>query len=179
MEHSYFVRITPYNSISFEDIIEVLHSIDIQKYCISYEEASRPHYHLCLWSPRSVENLRWNLKQAINGQVYISGKEIQDKVKAIAYTIKDGNYRQNGIDIHTFLMANQIKHKKVKFDDELKLITDDLQLSGRSLIGAIIDLHVKCNRKIYRAHIRAIYELAMCKRDKNFRSETIERIFSA
>lgn len=174
MEHSYFIRITPRESLSYEDIIEVVESIGIKKWFICYEEASRPHYHACLFSDRGVENLRYQLKAKLNAQIYISGKEIESKIKAIAYCMKDGNYRQQNIDILTMMTAKQIAHKKEKFEDELKELIDDKETSIRTIVSKIIDLHIKYNRKIYRAHIKATVELVRAKRCSNYREELIK-----
>lgn len=171
--NSYFVRITPRDPISYEDIETVLSTLHIEQWFICYEEASRPHYHLCLFSERGVENLRYRLKKEINGQVYISGKQIEDKVKAIAYCMKDGNYRHKNIDVNTFLMANSITHKKEKFEDELKKFIDDTEHSIRHIVEGIIDLHIKYNRKIYRQHIKALVELIKAKRCPNYRQQLI------
>lgn len=173
MEHSYFMRVTPYKQLSYEDIEEVLSNLHIDKYFICYEEASRPHYHLCLFSPRSVENLRWRVKQAVDGEVYLSGKAIEDKVKAVAYCMKDGNWRQKNMDVNTILMANQVKFKKPKFDDELKKLVDNKEDSIRSIVKSIVELHITYNRKIYRQHIKAIVELIKAKRCENFRENLI------
>lgn len=170
--NEYFVRFTPSSPTSFEDIILALTAIDIDKYFIAYEEASKPHYHLCLWTNRSVENLRYQIKKHINAQVYISGKQIQDRVKAIAYCMKDGNYRQKNIDAFEYMNAKQISTPKIKFDDELKKITDS-DLSMRELVSSLIDLHIKCNRKIYRQHIKALMDLIRARKCKTFREELI------
>lgn len=172
MINEYFVRITPTGVLSYEDITTSLSSIGIDKWFIAYEEASRPHYHLCLWTERSVENLRYQIKKHINGQVYISGKQIQDRVKAIAYCMKDGNYRQNNVNMLEVIMAKQISTPKIKFDDELKKIVDS-DLSTRDIVSSLIDLHIKCNRKIYRQHIKALMDLIRARKDRTFREDLI------
>lgn len=176
MEHSYFIRLTPRGALSYEDIIEVIESIGIKKWFICYEEASRPHYHACLFSDRGVENLRYQLKAKINAQIYISGKEIESKIKAIAYCMKDGNYRQQNIDILTIMSAKQLSKPKEKFDDELKVLIDDKDSSLRQIAKRIIDLHIKYNRKIYRAHIKATMELIRLKRCPDYREKFIDFI---
>ena len=173
-ERGYFVRITPNDNATFDDIIDMMIHMEIEKYFICYEEAARPHYHLCLWTKRSPENLRYQLKERVNGQVYISGKEIQDKVKAIAYCMKDGNYIEKNIDINTFLLAKTITHKKVKFEEELKQIIDNKDLSIRTLVKQIVELHIKYNRKIYRQHIKAMIELIRVKRCPDYKDKLIE-----
>lgn len=174
MEHSYFLRITPSSTLSYEDIITVLTNLSIDKWFICFEEASRPHYHLCIWCVRSVENLRYRLKAEINGQIYISGKQIEDKLKAIAYCMKDGNYRHQNVNILDIMSAKAISHKKVTFDEELKSL--DTSGTKREIVGAIIDLHVKYNRKMYKQHIRALFDLIMAKKDVSYREILIKDI---
>lgn len=174
MEHSYFIRITPYKTLSYEDIEKILENLDITRWFVCYEEASRGHYHLCIWSLRSVENLRYRLKQEIEGQIYISGKEIEDKIKAIAYCMKDGNYRHKNIDILSIMSAKAVSKKKVTFVDELSNISTEG--TPRHILTRIIDLHIKYNRKIYRQHIRALLDLLMCKKDSTYKEELIKNI---
>lgn len=175
-EHGYFLRITPYGSLSYEEIIDALTSIGIQKYFICYEEASRPHYHLCLFSPRGVENLRWNLKQRISGEVYLSAKEIEDKVRAIAYCMKDGNYIEKNIDINTWLLAKQVSFKKEDFDSDLKKLINNNEDSIKTLARALVELHIKYNKKIYRHHLKATMELIRAKRCDQYRDLLVNYI---
>lgn len=175
--HSYFVRITPRDALSFEDIELVLSDLQISQYFICYEEASRPHYHLCLFSQRGVENLRYQLKSKVNAQVYISGKEIEDKVKAVAYCMKDGKWKQKNMDINTVLMASSITHKKQNFDTELKELIDNTQGSIQTIVEQILDLHVKYNRKIYRQHIKALVELIRLKKEGNTYRQQLVKYF--
>lgn len=174
MVFSYFLRITPYDPLSFEDIEAFLETLSINQYFICYEEASRPHYHLCLFSERGVENLRYRIKRDINGQVYISGKAIEDKVKAVAYCMKDGKWKQKNMDVHTMLMATATTHKKENFETELKKIMENTELSLRKVVKEIIELHIKYNRKIYRQHIRALIELIRVKRCTDYKEKLID-----
>lgn len=174
MSFSYFLRITPKEPLSFEDVEEMLSQLHIDQYFICYEEASRPHYHLCLFSERGVENLRYRIKSHINGQVYLSGRQIEDKVRAVAYCMKDGKWRQKNMDVHTMLMATATTHKKEKFEDDLKVLIEDKESSIRDIIKRLIDLHIKYNRKIYRQHIKALVELIRAKRCPDYRQKLID-----
>lgn len=173
---SLFGRLTPYETLTMDDIIAFFTNLDIDKYVLCHEEASRPHFHFCVWTSRSSENMRYQLKQHFNAQVYISGKDIQDKIKAIAYCFKDGNYITKGIDILTIMSAQSASFKKVTFDDELKQIQDDSTLTIEQIATKIIDLYVKYNRKIYRQHIRALIELIKVKRSSTYRANLIKNI---
>lgn len=171
MEHSYFVTLTPYEPLSLDDIEEQFSCIGIQKYLVCYEEASRPHFHACLYTQRSAENLKYQLKSKINGRVHISGKDIENKISAYAYTLKDGLFRSKGINFLDIMTAKAKSHPKIKFDDELKVLMDDQVSSISELAKKLIDLHVKCKRKIYRQHLKAIMDTIRVRRCSTYRQE--------
>lgn len=171
MVNSFFVTFTPYDSLTFEDIIEFLKSIGIQTYFICYEEASRPHYHFVIETNRSVENFRYLCKTRLNGRLHISGKDIEDKVQAIAYCMKDGVYRENNMNVNDILLAKQRSHPKIKFDDELKVLMEDEESSIPIIAKKLIDLHIKCKRKIYRQHLKAIMDTIRARRCHIYRQE--------
>lgn len=178
MPSSYFVRITPREPITYEDIESFLDNIRINQWVICFEQGSKngtDHYHLCLFSERGPENMRFHFKQHFNAQVYISGKNIEDKVRAVAYCFKDGNYRQKNLDYNTFLMAKSIAHKKAKFEDDIRDL--DLNKTERQILEDIIDLHVKYNRKIYKPHIKALFDLIRLKKGgKTYRDILVKDI---
>lgn len=168
MPSSYFCRITPRETISFEDIEAFLDRIRISQWVVCFEQGTKnqsEHYHLCLFSERGPENMRFHFKATFNAQVYISGKDIDDKIRAVAYCFKDGNYRQKNLDYNTFLMAHNVTHKKLKFEDEIRDL--DLTKTDRQILETIVDLHAKYNRKIYRPHIRALFDLIRLKKQGN------------
>lgn len=171
----YFIRLTPYKATTFEDIIDVFSAIDIDTYVISYEEASRNHYHAYIISSYSPERLRYQLKSKLSSQVYISGTQVLDKVKTIAYTIKDGNYKHKNIDVNTLLMAESVSKPKFNFDDELKKILDK-DITPDKLVDEIIDLYVQSKRKIYIQHIQAIVRNWKAQKDSSYRKELKNKI---
>lgn len=175
-EQSYFLRITPYEQLSFEDIIEVVETLGIKKYFICYEEASRPHYHLCLFSERGVENLRYQIKKRINGQIYLSGRQIDNKLRAIAYCMKDGVWREKGINILDIMAAKALSKPKENFDDDIAKLVAEPELSIEQITSRIVDTYVKYNRKVYRHHIRALVELIRIKRCPEYRKNLIRNI---
>lgn len=172
--HEYFARITPNGELSFDDLIDTIENLDIQKYFICSERASQQHYHLCLWTPRSSENLRWNLKQLINATIYISGKEIENKVRAIAYCMKDGNYREKNIDVNTWLLAKQTSFKKTTYEEEYAELLNDTVHSIEWIAKKLVQLYVKYNKKIYRQHLKATVELIKCKRCGSYQDELVK-----
>lgn len=171
----YFIRLTPTSSCSLDDAETLLREINVDIYVVSYEEASRPHFHAYIKSSYSPERLRYRLKSHFTGQVYISGKEVIDKVKAIAYTIKDGKYRYSNIDVNTLLMAESISKPKFNFDQELKTIADS-DASIEKIVDDIIDLYIKGNRKIYFQHIQGIVRTIQAKRCSSYRYELRNKI---
>lgn len=176
MVYSLFGRLTPRSTTTMDDIVNLFNQFDITKYVLCYEEASKPHFHFCVWTTRSAENLRYQFKQKLDTQVYISGKDIEDKIRAIAYCFKDGNYVTKNIDILTIMAAKSVTFKKVSFDDELKEIQNDNSLSIEQITNKIIDLYIKYNRKIYRQHIRALIELIKVKRSETYRNNLIKNL---
>lgn len=175
-----FIRITPYDAVTFEDIEQLLSYLKIERYVVSYEEASRPHYHIYVETKLSVERLRYQIKSKLNCQVYISGKEVQSKVKTIAYTIKDGNFRMKNIDVNEYLMAQRVSHAKPNFDKELKdILSKEWTCSEqRVLTTQVIDLYIKFNRKIYIQHIQSVVRTAL-SRDKNYKNRLIDRVLES
>lgn len=186
MSYGYFCRITPHSEYQATynlSIISAGLSLISNKYFVCYEiDANRPHYHFLIYTDMSSETLRARLKKMFNSQVYISGKEIEDQVKAVAYCMKDGTWTQTGMDINTILMASSTSKKKVKFDDLVDKVIKDYETSEvkdkRKLIGGIIDAHVTCNRKVYMPHIKALAILCQLKatKTKSLREYLIDKI---
>lgn len=178
--NEYFIRLTPGVGFSFslDDAETLLQTASITSYVVSYEEASRPHFHAYIKSAYSPERLRYRLKSLFTGQVYISGKEVVDKVQTIAYTIKDGNYRHKDLDVNTLLMAQQRSFPKFKFDDELKKILDS-DLTDEKLVDSVIDLYVKAKRKIYVQHIQAIVRNYKAQKSSSYRRDLANKILDS
>lgn len=173
----YFIRLTPHDpAITLEDIEVILHAVGATSYVVSLETQPRQHFHAYLETSRSPENLRYQLKSHLNGQVYISGKDVMDKVRTIAYTIKDGNYKYFNLDMATFMMAKATTHKKRKFDDVIKEIIDTDNLSPANIVNGIILAHIEFNRKIYPAHIKALLRTIQAKRCDSYRLELVQHI---
>lgn len=179
MERGYFVRLTPADNSerrTMEEICTALELIGINKYFICEETATRLHYHLCIYTTKSAESLRYQIKRYVQGQIYISQKDIQDQVKAVAYCMKDGLWKQRYMDVNVLLQAQAVSHKKeAKFEKALNEIIDTDQ-STRSLVRALVELHVKHNRRIYPQHIEAIARLSIVKHKPDYVSRLIDRI---
>lgn len=153
----YFIRITPDEPVTLNDIQELVKSrLDPDKYVISEEYSHKNvlHFHIVLYSPFSSDRIRARIKTALPCQVYISGKEIMDKYKAIAYTIKDGHYVHYNVDVFEMMKASQLSHKKERYDTALK----DLRLeykehsSDELMIRGLLDIYTKFGKRINRTH---------------------------
>lgn len=179
-----FGRFTPDDTAKFTlDSVFSYFSDYTDKLVVSYEtDAKRPHYHFVLFGIEvTTETLRARIKRDFSGQVYLSGKDVQDKVKTIAYTIKDGFYKHNGLDINTFLMASVISKPKVKFDSLIKEVQERYItgiMTDRELVSHLLDIHIRTDRKIYLHHIKAQALLIKLKKESNKdkRELLIERI---
>lgn len=173
MENELFIRITPHSPTSFDDMRDTLRHLSIETYCVSFEQASRDHYHAYVRTTRSPENLRYNLKRFLNAQIYISGKQVIDKVRTIAYTIKDGSFIHNNIDINTMLMAQAVSHPKITFDDRIAEIrsTDPHYITTK-----VVDAYIEFDRKPYRQHIEALVGYILLKQDPSYRTRYIRSI---
>lgn len=140
------------------------------------------HFH-CVFSFRGgPELLRYRLK-SMGGQVYISGKEVQNQVKAIAYCMKDGDWRQSNMNINDMLMAKSItKPKKtaVNFSKSLENLIDrareDAAYRTKDFINHVIELHIECKKRIYPQHIEGIVRLVEAMRSADYRQRLGERI---
>lgn len=180
-----FGRFTPDkpDEHSLDTLIEFLKNYS-NKYVVSYEtDAKRPHYHFAIFNVEtSTELLRTHFKSKYKpGQLYLSGKNIIDKIKTIAYTIKDGLFKSNGLDVNDFLMASVIARPKVKYDNLMKDIEDEYlkgSLNDKQLVSKILDAYLQTNKKIYIQHIKASALLIKLKKESNKskRDLLIERI---
>lgn len=178
MSTSYFLRLTPRNPTCLDAIRNIIDPLSY-KYVISQEETPRVHYHICMWCHKSIENLRYHLKQRVDGQIYISGKDIEDKINAIAYTIKDGNYVHRNLDITEFLLANAVTKRKLKFDDLIDQLKDEYNpstMSDQTLVRKILEIYTKCKRKPYKQHIRALYDTIKLSKDSRYIDRMVEQI---
>lgn len=162
-----FLRITPVDSMTLEDIKNIIEPL-CKSYLISIEEASRVHFHIVMYTDRSVEDIRYQIKKKQGLQVYISGKQIEDKVKTIAYTIKDGNYIFKDIDAFALMRATQVTYKKLTFDKEIEAIKywDD-----SSLFDDVLNLYQKYNKKIDKRHFINLLRTIKLKNSSDYREQ--------
>lgn len=184
MPFSFFGRFTPLPSANYTlDDMEDIISDYTDQYVISYEQKPRNnHFHfVMLECVRGMENLRYRLKSVLDGQLYLSGKGVEDKVKAIAYTIKDGNYKSHGIDVFTWMVALRTTRPKESFDEDLKKLIEEytpIQHTERWLVSRLVDIHIKFNRKIYSQHLKALKDHVILKKDPCYKEKYIDKILA-
>lgn len=174
-----FIRITPDDESTLEDIKTIIEDATLpDAYVLSREVASSVHYHLLVYTPFSPERVRYRIKGSLSCQIYISGKDIQDKVKAIAYTIKDGHYVHKGLNVQEWLMAKQKTHKKITFEDAISTIEASYikDRNDEVLVQEIIQLHIDFKKKIYRNHLKGWYETIRIRADNGYRDKVVKEI---
>lgn len=120
MEEPLMIRLTP-NQQDPKDISYMYNILKSQfsqsKFVISREELPKNiHYHLVLWTAFSREKLRAQLKKLFNGFKEISLKQdrVNSPVRAVAYTIKEGNYRLNLLTLQELTEAKKVSFEKPK-----------------------------------------------------------------
>lgn len=169
----YFIRVTPYDTSTLDDIRNVFEQLNFDSYVLSRELASRVHYHAYIRTTKSAERLRYQLKQRVGGQIYISGKQVEDQVRAIAYTIKDGSYIYKDIDVNTFLKAVQLSKPKTTFDDRIKEIKSrDPTVVTRGVVRA----YKEFNRKPHLHHIESLVRYILLKNDDTYENVVVNKI---
>ena len=169
---SYWIRFTPSNPEAYT-LGTVKYVLDThfvtEKYVLAIEKAASTHFHIALWTTdkyKSNDALKYQLKKYLEGQVYISGKEIQDKIRVIAYCFKDGQYVTKNIDVMTFLQAASISKPKLKYDDLLQTAEKEYSGDDKNFVRNLLDAHIKTNKKIYLQHIKAQLLLTKLKKDQ-------------
>lgn len=175
---NYFIRLTPDEPSNLKFVSSIFHDL-ANKYVVSCEQDPREHYHIAVWGVnRSSDNLRAYIKTKIKCQLYISGKEIINKLNTIAYTIKDGNYTYHNLNVDELLLSVSMAKPKIKFDAELEKIDKAYDGDDKKYLAQVFDLHVRTNKKVYMQHIKAQLLLTKLKYDKygTYRDYLIEKI---
>lgn len=150
------------------------------------EIATNEHYHMYIrvdgipWSDKTRMDLKRRLREFLAGEIRISKRKVEDRIKAIAYTIKDGNYYCHGIDWFEFTKAKEISHPK---DKSYNVLIKDFysNVEGKTemtLIDEVIDIFDKCNIPICTDRIAKIVRLSIIKKkDASFRNRLKDMIF--
>lgn len=175
---SYFIRLTPEQSTTLREVSSIFEEI-ANKFVVSCEQDPREHYHIAVWGVnRSSDNLRAYIKAHIPCQVYISGKEITNKLNTIAYTIKDGNYVFKNLNVDELLLSVSMSKPKIKFETELEKIDKAYDGDDKKYLAQVFDLHVRTNKKVYMQHIKSQLLLTKLKYDKygTYKNYLIEKI---
>lgn len=178
---SYFLRFTPLKpeDYNLKTVSVVFRMFDPTKLVVAREKASHEHYHIAIWGiTRTSQNLRAYLKNVLEGQIYISGKEIEDQLRAIAYCLKDGDYYAQGLSIIEFLQASAISKRKIKYDDLLQEAEKEYDGDDKKFVRKLLEAHVKTNKKVYLPHIKAQLLLTKLKKEQygTYREYLVEKI---
>lgn len=178
---NYFIRFTPTDPTdhSLKTITLVFKQYDPVKLVVAKEQGTREHYHIAIWGvTRSSANLRAHIKTQIDGEVYISKKQIVDQLRAIAYCLKDGNYYTYGLNVIEFLQASNISKPKVKYDDLLAEAEKEYDGDDKKFVRKLLEAHVTTNKKVYLQHIKAQLLLTKLKKEKygTYREYLVDKI---
>lgn len=173
---SLFCRFTPESKTTLEEVYDILYGI-YDKFIVSIEEATRVHFHFIVYTESSIQSTRYVLKKNLEGQIYISGREVISQIQAVAYTIKDGQYKQHNMDVNTLLMAKVIAKPKIVYDKEIKTINDKYDgVDDYSYIKDIIELYGRFNKSTHPVHIRAMLRTQKAKKNDVYRERLIKEI---
>lgn len=123
----YFVLLRPYNQDDEWGLTSIpeFDSKYYEAYALCFERAPKTHakhYHLIIRTKETKDNLRAYLKKCTMNMMLISFKKehVQSFVRSVAYTMKNGDWRYNGLDVNEFLMAKKVSFEKPKKAIELK-----------------------------------------------------------
>lgn len=154
------------------------------KFVLCREVAKHEHYHLYIqssqeYSDKSRNCIRRYLREIFKGEIRISKRQVENPIRAIAYTIKDGNYITHNIDWWDFVQAKQISKPKAK--GYSALISDFYSTVGdkseTKLVNEVIDIFDICNIPIDTFRIAKIVRLSRIKqRDSDYRKRLVDKI---
>lgn len=157
---------------------------DEPRFVLCREVAKNEHYHLYLkdektnYCDKTRNAVRRCLREIFKGEIRISKRQVENPIRAIAYTIKDGNYITHGIDWFTFVKAKEESYPKPKKFNS-KIIDFYQNASGKhekGLICEVLTIFEDCNIPIDINRIVKIVRCALCKTNTNYRQGLIDRI---
>lgn len=155
---------------------------DVQSYCLSFEvsDDGHQHYHLYIKATAKQETLRNRFARNFNATARFSSKDIQSRVRTIAYTIKDGNYVQKNLNVADFLMACQVTHPKPKKFEVQMRDNDEEYIAGNiskeDYIDNILKIYVNCRRKTYIQHITSHAITVHMEASSDYRKQVRDKI---
>lgn len=154
------------------------------QFVVCREVAKHEHYHIYYkdpnqsYSDKSRNDVRRKLRIIFPGEIRISKRQVEDSIRAIAYTIKDGNYITHAIDWYTWLQAKKTTHPKPK-GFSAQLAEFHLNSSGkddRQLTCEVLKIFEDNNVPIDIYRVAKIVRLALSKTNNNYRQGLIDRI---
>lgn len=174
----------PKTLAEIKDLILQEYPYDEPRFVLCREVAKHEHYHLYIkdertdYSDKTRNAVRRCLREIFKGEIRISKRQVENPIRAIAYTIKDGNFITHGIDWWTFVQAkNETYPKPKKFQAKLNEFYQNA--SGkheRGLICEVMTIFEDCNIPIDMNRIVKIVRLALCKTNMDYRKGLIDRI---
>lgn len=155
---------------------------DVKNYCLSFETSDDgfQHFHLYITTSANTETWRQRFKREFEFRCRFSKENVRDRVRAIAYTLKDGNFVQRNVNVHDFLTAIQISHpKRKKFEAAMREIDEEFiagKLSEDQYIHSITSLYRDYRRKTYIQHIVAHITTVKMEQSSSYQLKIDERI---
>lgn len=119
------------------------------------------------------------LQKNFDGDVRISKEKVRDKISAIAYTIKDGDYKTHNLHWHVFQEALQRTHpKQVTFTmDYQNWFDNPPRLSGEDyLVGSLLHLYIKHRVPFHKDKMIGQIKSKLAKDDINYFNRVKEYI---
>lgn len=157
------------------------------RFTISKEFATKEHYHFYIyfsgleWDDRTRVWLKRELRRCFDGELRVTKEKVKDKIRAIAYTIKDGDYVTHNMEWWDVSQAKQIA--KPKEEQRYKVLIQRYydEADGKSekrLTEELLDICVKCYVPIDTERMAKTVRLALLKQKDNsdYKKRIIEQI---
>lgn len=147
------------------------------------EQAHHTHFHIYLELDTQEEYtdafrnaLRRNLSKLFCGYIRISGKQVEDKIRNIAYILKDGYYKTYKIDWLTFLEAKKTSHPKTQkktYQEAYKEWFDSINYDGTNVsedeaVSRLLAIYIEFRLPINYDRMRGQVASAMARKNKEY-----------
>lgn len=160
--------------------------------CIETGETSQhTHFHIYLeldtqelYTDAFRVSMRRKLSSIFRGYVRLSGSQVEDKIRNIAYILKDGDYKTYKIDWLTFLEARKISHPKEKkktYQETYKEWFDKVQFDGSlasedTAVCGLLAIYLEFRLPINYERMRGQVASAMASKNKEYMERVKRRI---
>lgn len=176
------------------NIVQYLVSIATQALYCQEEAKSGKHCHLFLVTEVKMPKLRYQIrKEGFTGNKSYSISTVRDRIKTLAYIMKEGNFHIKNISTEDLELARnyvdkvqrEIKEKKSSSKDVIKEIEEvykeRLETMGSEVdpvswqvLGNIIDWMLDRGCQVRRFQVQSIYDTLGCKHSQYFRMRFAE-----